>query len=129
VSLNKAELFQTLLKQSDFHPSDGDKEWLHKGEVESVTVYKNEKLWKIELSLPNVLPFSLYLDLKRSIQKAFHSICTVDLTIVTTDPVVTEEKVRQYWNYACKTSGVDSPICNKAFEEVTLSFREIIMSL
>ncbi|WP_161877913.1 PolC-type DNA polymerase III [Alkalibacterium sp. MB6] len=117
MSLNKAELFQTLLKQSDFHPSDEDKEWLHKGEVESVTVYKNEKLWKIELSLPNILPFSLYLDLKRSIQKAFHSICTVDLTIVTTDPVVTEEKVRQYWNYACKTSGVDSPICNKAFED------------
>lgn len=117
MSLNKAELFQTLLKQSDFHPSDEDKEWLHKGEVESVTVYKSEKLWKIELSLPNILPFSLYLDLKRSIQKAFHSICTVDLTIVTTDPVVTEEKVRQYWNYACKTSGVDSPICNKAFED------------
>ena len=117
MSLNKSELFQTLLKQANLPLTEENQEWFKQGEVKSVTVYKKEKVWSIVLKFPNILPFSLFNHLKNSIEQAFHTICTVDLTIQTTDPVVTEEKVKQYFQYACKESGVDSPICNKAFEE------------
>ncbi|GAA0370009.1 PolC-type DNA polymerase III [Alkalibacterium iburiense] len=117
MSLNKSELFQTLLKQANIPLTEENQEWFQSGEVESVTVYKKEKVWDIVLKFPNILPFSLFNHLKHSIEQAFHTICKVDLTIQTTEPVVTEEKVKQYWTYACQSSGVNSPICNKAFEE------------
>ncbi|SDJ69847.1 PolC-type DNA polymerase III [Alkalibacterium thalassium] len=117
MSLNKTELFQTLLKQTKVELSDEDKEWIHKGEVESVTVYKREKKWDLVLTFPNILPYRLYLAISHAIRESFKAICDVNLTVRTSEPTITVEKVRDYWNEACKQSGVDSPICNQVFSE------------
>ena len=117
MSLNKSELFQTLLKQIGFSPSQEEAEWFKDGEVASVTVYKSEKKWHITLNLANILPFSLFLSLKNALKSSFDVLSEIELSIQAKDPVVTEEKVKEYWKYACHLSGVDSPICNKTFAE------------
>ncbi|WP_423189475.1 PolC-type DNA polymerase III [Alkalibacterium sp. f15] len=117
MSLSKSELFQTLLKQIGFSPSLEEAEWLEDGEVESVTVYKKQKKWHITLKLTNVLPFSLFLSLKNALKSSFDVLSEIELSVQTENPVVTEEKVKNYWNYACHLSGVDSPICNRTLAE------------
>lgn len=124
MSLNKAELFQTLINQTSIEMTDEDKEWIHKGEVESVTVFKIEKKWEIILQFPNILPYRLYLALTHGIRQSFQSICAVDIFIKTTEPTVTDDKVKEYWSSACKASGVDSPICNQVLADGFPVFRE-----
>lgn len=124
MSLNKTELFQTLLKQTKIELTDEDKEWIHKGEVESVTVYKNEKKWEIRLQFPNILPYRLYLSLTNEIRQSFHAICDVDIFIQTTEPTVTDDKVKEYWSSACRASGVDSPICNQVLADSFPVYKE-----
>ncbi|MER2064045.1 MAG: PolC-type DNA polymerase III N-terminal domain-containing protein, partial [Alkalibacterium sp.] len=117
MSLSKNELFQTLLTQIGFSPSHEETEWLQDGEVESVTVYKSEKKWHITLNFQNILPYSLFLSLKNALKASFDVLSEIELSITTVEPVVTEEKVQQYWKYACHLSGVDSPICNRTLAE------------
>ena len=117
MSLSKKELFQTLLKQIGFSPSQEEAEWLENGEVASVTVYKKQRKWHITLKMVNILPFSLFLSLKNALKASFDVLSEIELTIETEEPVVTEEKVQQYWQYACHLSGVDSPICNRTLAE------------
>ncbi|MFO8069904.1 MAG: PolC-type DNA polymerase III [Alkalibacterium sp.] len=117
MSLSKSELFQTLLKQIGFSPSLEEAEWLEGGEVESVTVYKKKRKWHITLKLTNVLPFPLFLSLKNALKSSFEVLSEIELSIHAENPVVTEEKVKDYWNYACHLSGVDSPICNRMLAE------------
>lgn len=117
MSLNKSELFQTLLKQADLEINEENERWLAEGEVETVTVFKQERKWVIHLNFPDILPYSLYLSLVNALKKAFHSIKTVSIEISTSNPQVTTEKVKAYWQLACQLSEVDSPICNQALAE------------
>lgn len=118
MSLNKYELFQTLLQQIELHPSSEAQGVLQDGQVEDVTVYKKEKRWEITLRFSDILPFQIYTLLEDQIRRGFKDIADVRLTIMTDNsPAVTEERVKQYWKKACQESGVDSPICNTLFEE------------
>lgn len=117
MSLSKKELFQTLLKQIEYSPTFEEAEWLEGGEVEQVTVFKQEQKWRITLSLNNILPFPLFLSLKNAMKTSFDAVSDIELFIVTANPVITEEKTKQYWKYACDLSGIDSPICNQTLAE------------
>lgn len=48
---------------------------------------------------------------------SFDAVSDIELFIVTANPVITEEKTKQYWKYACDLSGIDSPICNQTLAE------------
>lgn len=117
MSLNKYELFQTLLQQIELKTDSDVQGILDKGQVESVTVRKQKKIWEICLRFPDILPFQVYSLLEDQLRRGFHGIATVQLSIVTDEPNVTEERLTQYWKKACQDSGVDSPICNQLFEE------------
>lgn len=113
MSLNKAELFQTLLSQINIELSAEDKQVLSNGEVEAVTVHKNQRKWDILLLFPDILPFRLYVALNHAVRESFRSICDVELFIEASEPEVNEKQVRDYWPAACSKSKVDSPICNQ----------------
>ncbi|MDN6385367.1 MAG: PolC-type DNA polymerase III, partial [Alkalibacterium sp.] len=64
-----------------------------------------------------ILPFPLFLSLKNAMKTSFDAVSDIELFIVTANPVITEEKTKQYWKYACDLSGIDSPICNQTLAE------------
>lgn len=117
MSLNKYELFQTLLQQIELNPAAEMQGVLEQGQVEQVTVHKKQRIWDIQLRFPDILPFQVYTLLEDQIKRGFKDIAAVRLGIVTDEANVSEERLTHYWKKACQDSGVDSPICNKLFEE------------
>ncbi|WP_208559669.1 PolC-type DNA polymerase III [Marinilactibacillus kalidii] len=116
MSLNNTELFNTLLQQINFHPTPDQQAVLENGEVESVVVHKQSKLWHITLKFTDILPFETFIALKDHLKRGFKEIAEVALTVTTEHPTITEDKLAQYWKLACQVSGVDSPLCNDMFE-------------
>lgn len=116
MSLNQQELFQTLLQQINLNPTPDQRIGLESGSVESVIVHKHSKTWQITLTFTDILPFETYTLLKDQLQRGFKDIAQIELIILTEQPVITTEKLRNYWRLACKSSEVDSPLCNDIFE-------------
>lgn len=114
---NPQALFQTLLKQIKLDPLDEEKNYLENGEIQSVKVYKNKKIWEFHFLFDRILPFSLYQKLEHSIKMAFSKIADVSLQIETKNSEMTQELINDYWLLACQNSQVDSPICNQIFKE------------
>jgi len=117
MTLNAHELFQTLLEQINLEKNKNTKDLHDLGRVESVTVLKDEKTWEIHLLFPHILPVDLYLLLETKLRKGFQNIAKINLFIETDDSNFTQEQLVSYWQKACSESGVDSPLCNKLFEE------------
>ena len=88
---------------------------LDSGLVVSVIVDKPTKTWRITLQFQDILPFETFTQLKDYLQRGFKEIARVELNIQTTGPVLTEEKLVNYWRTACNESKLDSPLCNDLF--------------
>jgi len=117
MTLNAHELFQTLLEQINLEKNEDTKDLYDLGRVESVTVLKDEKTWEIHVLFPHILSIDLYLLLETKLKKGFQNIANINLFIETDDSDFSQDKLVSYWGKACAESGVDSPLCNKLFEE------------
>ena len=117
MSLNPEELFQKLLEQIGLKNAIEYQPYFKKGEIKKVTVHKISKTWHFNLKFEDILPFEVYQVFIEKLQLTFSSIATVAVTIETTNPSITIEKLEQYWPSAVINSGVSSPLCNRAFQE------------
>jgi len=112
-------LFQTLLKQIKLTPSETEQAYLENGEVVSVKVHRQKKLWEFQLKFEAILPFDLFQKFERALKAAFSNIANIDLYITIDEPEMTQELIQDYWLFVCQKSGVNSPICNQLFQENT----------
>ncbi len=110
-------LFQTLLKQIKLQQTDEENSYLKNGEIQSVRVYKDEKLWEFHFLFEQILPFDLYQKLENSLKMAFSNIANISIHIDTKNPEITQELLSDYWLLTCQNSQVDSPICNQLFKD------------
>ena len=117
MSKDSRALFQTLLQQIKLSPSEGEEKYLINAEVDSVKVHRQNKLWEFQLKFDQIIPFDLFQKIKNNLKVAFSNIANVDLFITVNHPEITQELIEDYWLFACKKSGVNSPICNQLFKE------------
>lgn len=116
MTLNAHELFLTLMEQINIEQNEQTEKLFESGQVESVTVLKNENIWEIHLFFPEILSVDLYMLLEGRLKKSFENIADIDLHINTDNSEFNEEQLASYWKKACSDSGIDSPLCNQLFE-------------
>lgn len=117
-------LFQTLLKQIKFTLTEKETTYLESGEITSVKVHRQEKLWEFHFKFDKILPFDLFQRFESALKVAFSKIANVDFFIEINQPELTQELISDYWLYTCKKSGVDSPICNQLFHKGSPKYKE-----
>ena len=117
-------MFQTLLEQIQFKPTDKELEFLQDGEIKSVKVQRSLKRWDFHLIFERILPFNLYKKFEAALKITFSKIADVDLTIETRNMDFSQDLLTDYWLHVCQKSGVDSPICNQLFSESSPQLKE-----
>ncbi len=117
-------MFQTLLKQIQFEPTDEEMAFLQNGEVTSVKVERSKKRWNFYFAFDRILPFGLYQKFKSALKVAFSKIANVDIRIETRNAEMTQDLITDYWLHVCQKSGVDSPICNQLFSNGSPHLKE-----
>ena len=117
-------LFQTLLKQIQLSLTEEEIPYLENGEITSVKVHRQEKLWQFYFKFDKILPFALYQKFESALKVAFSNIANIDINIEVADPQITQELISDYWLYVCQKSGVDSPICNQLFSNSSPQYQE-----
>ncbi|MGP6139742.1 PolC-type DNA polymerase III [Jeotgalibaca sp. A127] len=108
--MNKKELFQTLIEQINLHHVPEYQPYLVDAAVEQVLVYKKEKQWIFILEFNDILPFEIFQDLLNRLKTAFKHVATVDVRIKTRQPLLTDEKIADYWQIAVERSNISSPV-------------------
>ena len=108
--MNKKELFQQLLEQIQLKNEVDYLPYFNEGEVEQVYVYKKSKVWHFILRFPDILPFEIFQALTSNLTRAFKTIADIDLQIKAEKPVITDEKIIDYWDTVINRSTISSPI-------------------
>ena len=108
--MNKKELFQQLLEQIQLKNEVDYLPYFNEGEVEQVYVYKKSKVWHFILRFPDILPFEIFQALTSNLTRAFKTIADIDLQIKAEKPVITDEKIIDYWDTVINRSNISSPI-------------------
>lgn len=108
--MNNKELFKTLLEQIDLHHEHRYQPYLEDGRVEQVLVYKKTKQWIFVLGFNDLLPFEVFQDILNRLKSSFKHVASVDVRIKTTHPVITDEKITDYWQTAIERSNISSPV-------------------
>ncbi|CAH1854583.1 PolC-type DNA polymerase III [Convivina intestini] len=67
------------------------------GAIQEVLVNPAEGSWHFVITLPQVLPFDLYVHFQKSLQKSFANIAQVTLSIKGAATAVDEQLLNQYW--------------------------------
>ncbi len=117
-------LFQTLLKQIQLSLTEAEASYLENGEITSVKVHREEKIWEFHFKFDQILPFALYQKFESALKVAFSKIANIDIYIEVAEPQITQELISDYWLYVCQKSGVDSPICNQLFSNSSPQYQE-----
>ncbi|MFL2106504.1 PolC-type DNA polymerase III [Desemzia sp. FAM 23991] len=117
MSLDQENLFHQLLEQIGLHHKVEYRPYFANGRIQKVTVHKASKIWQFDFQFEDILPFEVYQNLLESMQLAFTSIAAIEVTIQTTKPKLTIEKLENYWSTAVKKSKVSSPICDQPFRD------------
>ncbi len=117
-------LFQTLLKQIQLSLTEAEASYLENGEITSVKVHREDKLWEFHFKFDQILPFALYQKFEAALKVAFSNIANIDIYIEVAEPQITQELISDYWLYVCQKSGVDSPICNQLFSNSSPQYQE-----
>lgn len=117
-------LFQTLLKQIQLSLTEAEASYLENGEITSVKVHREDKLWEFHFKFDQILLFALYQKFEAALKVAFSNIANIDIYIEVAEPQITQELISDYWLYVCQKSGVDSPICNQLFSNSSPQYQE-----
>lgn len=93
----RQERFQLLLQQILF-PTDISEQFFKDALIQKLTIYKNEKRWKFDFLLPNLLPYEVFQLFQDRLRQAFSHIASISFTLSYSQPSY-DERVIDYWPY------------------------------
>ncbi|MFP3842392.1 PolC-type DNA polymerase III [Priestia filamentosa] len=96
--IKQRERFSILLQQLEL-TDDMIVRYFEGGELEKVTVHKEQKRWHFQFVLNRVLPFNIYNELLMRMNKQFSHIATTSFTIKVKNEEYEDEEVKNYWNH------------------------------
>lgn len=116
MALDKKEMFQKLLEQVNWQPSQQEQSLLATALIEKVKVHTQSKCWDFYLQLSDILPYQTFMALQQSIGLAFKDIAQTQVFITTTNPKVTTEHLQAYWSWITTQCGINESqlqsLCN-----------------
>ena len=110
MAMNSKELFSQLLNQIGVEKTESTSRFLDEAEIKEVTVHKKSKLWEFHLIFPEILPFTFYQEFMNRLVMAFQSIANVKVTIMTTNPQMTDQLLQDYWLEVLKDENCVTPV-------------------
>ncbi|SDG99069.1 DNA polymerase-3 subunit alpha [Alteribacillus persepolensis] len=92
----RQERFQLLLQQV-MMPEDVVNKYFSEGRVDKLTIWKEEKKWHFQFTLPNPLPYEVYVQLEQRMTKAFQQIADVHFSISYSEKALPLSDLPMYW--------------------------------
>lgn len=114
---NKQDLFKKLLRQINWENKHGFEEVFTNAEIQKVEVHVESKVWNFHLQIEDILPYEVFYQFYQQLQLAFKDIAKVDITLHTKNPIITNQKLGDYWKWVVFNSGIQSSLY-KNFPEV-----------
>lgn len=108
--MDKKELFQRLLEQINLQHEPQCSSYFKEGEIEQVLVYKKSKNWTFLFVFEDILPFTVYQLLFNRLRTSFKNVAHIDLRIKTRKPILSDEKILDYWQAVIERSNISSPV-------------------
>ncbi|MFX3618496.1 MAG: PolC-type DNA polymerase III [Sporolactobacillus sp.] len=88
------------------------------GEIEKLTVFRNERRWHFDFKLESVLPFTVYEWLQSKLTEKFRAIVpALTFTIQTTDVQKADQHFSEYWPGLRSAMSVQFPALKACFSE------------
>lgn len=110
MALTKAELFEKLLEQIKWQPSESEQSYFEGAVIDKVVVHTKSRRWDFYIGLEAVLPYATFIDLKNHIELAFKEIASVSLAFRTNSEQLEAGKLGDYWQWVAQNSGLNSPL-------------------
>ncbi|SEM39175.1 DNA polymerase-3 subunit alpha [Ligilactobacillus sp. WC1T17] len=104
MGLDKKAMFQKLLEQIKWQAEADESGLFEDAEIEKVAVHTQSKRWDFYLKLNDILPYASFNRLNMQVKHAFQPICQTKLIIQTTNPRMTDVKLRDYWDYVVENA-------------------------
>ena len=105
---NKQDLFKKLLRQINWENKHGFEEVFTNAEIQKVEVHVESKVWNFHLQIEDILPYEVFYQFYQQLQLAFKDIAKVDITLHTKNPIITNQKLGDYWKWVVFNSGIQS---------------------
>ncbi|WP_282801187.1 PolC-type DNA polymerase III [Secundilactobacillus kimchicus] len=109
MALDHHQLFEKLLEQLQLTEPD-QLAAFRSATLDKLTVHEKSKRWHFDLSMPDVLPYDIFLTFHHQLETAFKTIAQVAFSIRTTQPQLTDRALGDYWEWVVQNSGLTSPL-------------------
>lgn len=79
------------------------------GELTRLTIHKGQRLWRFAITVPNILPYSVYELIQLRMHETFSHIANIHVTFEARNQAYTTELIHQYWQtVVANTAGITS---------------------
>lgn len=109
MALDHHQLFEKLLEQLQLTEPD-QLAAFRSATLDKLTVHEKSKRWHFDLSMPDVLPYDIFLTFHHQLETTFKTIAQVAFSIRTTQPQLTDRALGDYWEWVVQNSGLTSPL-------------------
>lgn len=109
--------FEILLKHIQFPMTPTTEKAFEQAQIKAINVYPERRLWTFHIEVTDILPYPIFKEFYQRLIATFDNIANVKLVMHTREPRINQQKVLEYWRYVCHVSQIDSPLCNKSFQE------------
>ena len=88
---------------------DGYLPFFEEGELTRLTIHKGQRLWRFAITVPNILPYSVYELIQLRMHETFSHIANIHVTFEARNQAYTTELIHQYWQtVVANTAGITS---------------------
>lgn len=83
--------------------------FFEEGELTRLTIHKGQRLWRFAITVPNILPYSVYELIQLRMHETFSHIANIHVTFEARNQAYTTELIHQYWQtVVANTAGITS---------------------
>ncbi|MFQ7368836.1 MAG: PolC-type DNA polymerase III N-terminal domain-containing protein, partial [Lacticaseibacillus paracasei] len=117
MALSQHEMFEKLLDQLDLAADVRQDPSLTSGTVQNVTIHEQSRRYDFTLGFDAILPFQTFNAIATKLPLVFQQIAATDLSVVVTQPTITDELLAQYWQYVVTHAEIGTGIVRELCEK------------
>ena len=117
MALSQHEMFEKLLDQLDLAADVRQDPSLTSGTVQDVTIHEQSRRYDFTLGFDAILPFQIFNAIATKLPLVFQQIAATDLSVVVTQPTITDELLAQYWQYVVTHAEIGKGIVRELCEK------------
>ncbi|QPB57133.1 PolC-type DNA polymerase III [Lacticaseibacillus paracasei] len=117
MALSQHEMFEKLLDQLDLAADVRQDPSLTSGTVQNVTIHEQSRRYDFTLGFDAILPFQIFNAIATKLPLVFQQIAATDLSVVVTQPTITDELLAQYWQYVVTHAEIGTGIVRELCEK------------